>query len=97
MFRRLIFCVFVCFLATAATSAAPEWRQMYSGTTTQLWDVWGSSPSDVFVVGDNSTILHYDGTSWSPMDNPTTKSLNSLACGALQAQMCTVLGVPTGV
>ena len=26
---------------------------------------WGSSPSSVWVVGDNGTILHYDGTKWN--------------------------------
>jgi len=29
--------------------------------------VWGASPTDVFVVGSNGTLLHYDGTVWAPM------------------------------
>lgn len=29
-----------------------------------LRGVWASSPSDVWVVGDQSTILHYDGFTW---------------------------------
>jgi hypothetical protein len=31
--------------------------------------VWGSAADDVFVVGEgyNDLILHFDGTSWSPM------------------------------
>jgi hypothetical protein len=50
---------------------------MDSGESGMLNGVWGSSGSDVFVVGwpDDSgpwpvydpTILHYDGTSWSAM------------------------------
>lgn len=29
--------------------------------------VWGSSSEDVFAVGGSGTILHYDGTNWTPM------------------------------
>ena len=33
----------------------------------RLFAVWGSAGSDVFAVGGSGTILHYDGTGWSPM------------------------------
>jgi hypothetical protein len=39
-------------------------------TSMQLLDVWGSSESDVFAVGDQGTILHYDGSSWTSMTSP---------------------------
>ena len=29
--------------------------------------VWGTSPTSVWVVGDNGTVLHFDGTKWSSM------------------------------
>ena len=58
--------------------SAQEWQQMQSGTTVTLQSVWGCSPSDVFAVGQNGTILHYDGSGWSPMDSGTTKTLNGL-------------------
>lgn len=35
-----------------------------------LRGVWGSSATDIFAVGDRSLIYHYDGTSWSKMENP---------------------------
>ena len=35
--------------------------------TYALNDVWGISGSDVFAVGNYGTILHYDGSTWSPM------------------------------
>jgi len=34
-----------------------------------LNDFWGSSESNVFAVGDNGTILHFDGEYWSAMDS----------------------------
>ena len=37
-----------------------SWNEMDSGTTADLSDVWGSSASDVFAVGSDDTILHYE-------------------------------------
>jgi hypothetical protein len=46
---------------------------MSNYTGNYLRGIWGSSGTDVFVVGGwgSSTILHYDGTSWYPMDTGT--------------------------
>ncbi len=33
----------------------------------RLFAVWGSSSNDVFTVGGSGTILHFDGTNWTPM------------------------------
>ena len=44
----------------------PAWSAMDSGTEAVLWDVWGSSPTDVFAVGQGG-VFHYDGTGWSRM------------------------------
>ena len=55
-------------LPTTTFSALPNtgWTPMTGALTNfTLHSVWGSSPSDVFAVGDNGTILHYDGTSWN--------------------------------
>jgi hypothetical protein len=43
------------------------WTPMTSPTTAPLSDVWGTSGSDMFAVGD-AGILHYDGTSWTVID-----------------------------
>ena len=51
---------------------------MPSGTTMFLNAVWGSSGTDAFVVGDNGTILHYNGSSWASMLKVTTKLLNGV-------------------
>jgi hypothetical protein len=40
--------------------------------------VWGTSGNDVFAVGNQGTILHYDGISWSTMNSGTTRFLTSV-------------------
>ncbi len=42
---------------------------------THLHGVWGSSPTDVFAVGDSSLVLHFDGSSWSQMAVGDTTNL----------------------
>ena len=37
-----------------------------------LKSLWGSGGSDLFAVGDDATILHYDGTSWASITAPRT-------------------------
>jgi hypothetical protein len=40
--------------------------------------VWGSSGSDVFAVGWDGLIIHYDGATWSPMDSGVSESLHGM-------------------
>ena len=40
-----------------------------------LYSLWGSGPTDVFAVGANGTIVHYNGVTWSPMISGTTSQL----------------------
>ena len=47
-----------------------QWSPMETGTRYSFADVWGSSPTDVFTVGEpggrfTSSIFHYDGNTWS--------------------------------
>ena len=44
----------------------------------RLGAVWGSSPSDVFAVGFNGAIFHFDGTSWSPQVSGTPLHLHAV-------------------
>jgi hypothetical protein len=39
---------------------------------------WGSSPNDVFIVGNGGQIHHWDGTSFTQMNSGTTKDLRSV-------------------
>ena len=48
---------------------------MPSGTEEYLLSVWGASENDVFAVGDNSVILHFDGKQWAPMQSGTENYL----------------------
>ncbi len=44
-----------------------RWTAMASGTFASLQAVWGNGPTDVYAVGTNGTIIHYDGTTWAPL------------------------------
>jgi len=53
------------------------WQTMNSGTIEDLNGVWGSGPSDVYAVGDNGTVLHYDGNvdgDWTAVTTPADAS-----------------------
>jgi len=54
------------------------WTEMDSGTTENLYDIWGSGSDNVFAVGSNGTILHYDGISWSSMSSPVTEDIYAI-------------------
>lgn len=67
-------------------SSGESWR----GNHSMLWTmsaqlagislngIWGNSNTDIFVVGDNGCIHHFDGTSWNSMDSGTNESINSI-------------------
>ncbi len=55
-------------------ASVDEWTEVYT-----YWEglhaVWGSSSSDVFAVGTNGAIVHYNGSTWSPMSITTSHDL----------------------
>jgi hypothetical protein len=51
---------------------------MESGTHSDLLEVWGLPPHDVFAVGNDGTILEYDGVTWHGMDSPTSNDLTDV-------------------
>jgi hypothetical protein len=54
-------------------SSWTEYRSEYflskGDTVYPLRSVWGSSPDDVWAVGNNGTIIHWDGLEWSKVKN----------------------------
>ena len=58
------------------------WSASASGTTSALWGVWGSGPSDVYAVGDTTTgeatVLHWNGAAWSTVSTPADGYPNSV-------------------
>ena len=51
---------------------AGYWSKMETPVTRckKLRAIWGSSNTDIYAVGDNGVILHYDGSSWSQIEIP---------------------------
>lgn len=51
---------------------APEWQIVHETLPGALLSVWGTSASDVWVVGadpgDGPLVLHYDGAAWTRME-----------------------------
>jgi hypothetical protein len=56
--------------AVPALTQTFEWTVESVPTRANLRAIWGSSPSEVFAVGDSGTVLHFDGTSWTKLDFP---------------------------
>ena len=78
-----IMCVWFCMTAMAftfpATGGAADWTlQDPLPTGNHLNDVWGSSSTDVFAVGNKGTIVHSDGSAWSEMTSGTTNGLSDV-------------------
>jgi hypothetical protein len=49
-----------------------EWSAMTSPTLEGMNDIWGFSDDDVFAVGAEGAVLHYDGNAWSVVSNLAT-------------------------
>jgi hypothetical protein len=66
--------------ASLSAVASGNWKAMDSSAAqgTNLTAVWGSSPSDIFAVGADGMILHYDGQAWSTMTSGTFKHLSGI-------------------
>jgi hypothetical protein len=66
-------------VSSSPTEAPPVTPLPESGSmANQLDTVWGSSGTDIFAAGVGGRILHYDGSSWSPMGSTTVQELACL-------------------
>lgn len=53
-----------------------------TGVTGYLWGIYSSGPSDIWVVGDNGAVLHYDGMTWTTVSFTTERLLSIWGAGA---------------
>ena len=52
--------------AVPAQNSVLRWQVLRQGVTSnELESVWRNTASDVWAVGVNNTIVHYNGTAWS--------------------------------
>lgn len=56
------------------------WKSIDSQSTVVLEAIWGSSPGDLWAVGDKGTIRHYTAGSarWTIVASPTTQPLHAI-------------------
>jgi hypothetical protein len=59
--------------ALSGCPVATTWQQI--DPTTGLQDIWGVSIDDIFVVGGDGVVLHYNGDGWAPMNSGTSFTL----------------------
>lgn len=72
---------FMTFSAKAQISVG-AFTRIPTGVTGYLWGIYSSGPSDIWVVGDNGAVLHYDGTAWNRVSFTTEKLLSIWGAGA---------------
>ncbi|MDD3814611.1 MAG: hypothetical protein PHZ02_08190 [Desulfocapsaceae bacterium] len=77
-------------LQSDGSSVSSTWTNMIE--TNNLQDIWGGDLDNVFVVGDNGTILHYDGTSVSAMESNTLQDLSAVYAAANTNWACATGG-----
>ena len=83
VYRNLLTGLLIIALAAAAcplfgsqeVSAVEPTKENQASAQNDLYAVWGSSGSDVFAVGQDGTILHYNGLAWTAMNSSTTDDL----------------------
>jgi PKD repeat protein len=55
-----------------------RWTPVVSPTQQSLTSVWGTSGSDVYAVGLNGTMLHYDGVRWQAMSSGSNSNFENV-------------------
>jgi hypothetical protein len=58
--------------------AAGAFAAEMSGTTENLYAVWGTSAADVWAAGNGGTLLHRDASGWKSVASPTVARLEGL-------------------
>lgn len=74
--RILSFIFVLSFMPVAQAEKGWEWENPTPQGNT-LRSVWGSDADNIYAVGDNGTISHFDGSNWNT-HNPVTAQLNDV-------------------
>ena len=65
--------------STALESDGNTWQPMAGDLNgVILRRVWGAEPDNVFAVGDQGALYHYDGAAWVPMDSGVRAPLTDI-------------------
>ena len=64
--------------ASSCAGTAPPGPEVPSGSNQPLKDIWGTSKSDVWTVGESGVILHWNGNDWSPVPSGTETELRGI-------------------
>ena len=55
-----------------------NWEPMKVPNSKLLRSIWGSDGNNVFAVGLEGTVIHYDGLEWSRIENPYDCDINCI-------------------
>ncbi len=55
-----------------------DWIKMETGISAHLRGIWGSSENNIFAVGRDGVIIHYDGNTWEAMTSNTSDYLRDV-------------------
>jgi len=63
--------------ADLSVDAAPltEWKQLPVAQSDTIYGIWGDSASNIYLVGKDGGIVHYDGKAWIKQANPEKSDL----------------------
>ena len=73
---RFFVIVWILFIAISESWAAnTHWQTMSCPVNQTLNAIWGRSRTDIYAVGNNGAILHYDGNAWRSQSSPVQTDL----------------------
>ena len=79
MTKQVLSMVMLLALLVSVRAAQAGWTDVTPANSTKtLYGIWGTSPSNIYALGQDGAILHYDGTAWTAETSGTTEKLNAI-------------------
>jgi hypothetical protein len=72
----------------------PQWVE---GDLGALKRIWGSSPNDIYAIGSEGALAHYDGITWAAMKSGTILPINDIWGGTDLRGQARVFGVASDI